>query len=130
MKIAVHMWKDLKDGRPWAEVIDEGRGHLLAQLLHGNLCDVGGVEQVKLAAKNSVDDLSYAVDLGFFDSIAISFSEGKALLEHACEAYDTFTIDARSFSEVLDAWKAVLEHAGLVERTIAFEWNTDLQADQ
>lgn len=118
----VHMWKDVEDKRPWAEVSDGGRGHLLAQLLHGNLCDAASVAQVSTAARSSIEDPDFSADLGFFDSVAISFSGGRAFLEHAVAGYGIFDLDARDLVCVLEDWQAVLECPTRIEKTTEVRW--------
>lgn len=121
---AVRMWKDSGERRSWAEVGDLARGHLLAQLLHGNLDDLDSVAQVQAAVERSLGEPALAIDLGFFDSVALSLHDGHALIEHVIEAYGTFDLDARDLRRVLEVWSGVVGGQEGVDTTVALEWPT------
>lgn len=96
------------DLRPWAAVGPEGRDHLLADLMHGNLLSSESCELVMGAATKAAASASFEDDLGFFDSVAVYLKGGAATLDHAAPEYGTHALPADQLVRVLLEWRKVL----------------------
>src|SRR5689334_16291448 len=117
----VRLWKEAESGRAWAAVGDQGREHLLAQLLHGNLlssdsCALVIEAAARASAKNGVGD-----DLGFFNSVGVHFEDGKAILDHVVDGYGVFTISASQLAYAVSQWKDIVSAKGGAEVQFGIE---------
>lgn len=112
----------LPDQRSW-DVADEVTGdHLLAQLLHGNLgSNLQSCELVLATARRSAEDKNFEEDLGFFNSVGVSFKGGVAHLDHVVSDYGTFELPAAKLVLIVKKWIDVVSGRSVVEKRIEID---------
>ena len=121
----IRMWKAAPDLRPWAEVVGEGRGHLLALLLSGDLYSKDSCEMALEAARKSVASKEYDEDLGFFNAAGLYFTAGQVKVDHALLEYGLLTMDAGQFEYLLSQWLEVVTSREPIEllADVRFDWS-------
>lgn len=118
----VRMWCSVEDDlRPWAEIGEEGRGHLLAQLLHGNVYSIPSCELALETARKAMADNSYVEDLGFFDDVALYFANGRVQIEHVIAEYGVLDIEAEKLERLLSQWLRVVTSREPIELLLEIE---------
>lgn len=111
----IRMWKSVGDWQSWAEMGEEGRGHLLAQLLHGNVYSIPSCELALETARKSMAAKRYVEDLGFFNDVALYFAEGRVQVEHAIAEYGVLDLSVEQFEGLLSQWLKVISSRGPIE---------------
>lgn len=95
--------------RSWDIAEEVPVGHLLRELLLGNLGE--GLESCELlfatACEAAADD-HFEEDLGFLNSVAVSFANGVARLEHVISDNGSYEIPAEKLAYVISEWIAVV----------------------
>jgi hypothetical protein len=112
MNACVRMWKDKMYG-VLVEVNANG-GHLLAQLLRGNL---HYAEKCKthFGCGSRNRSSPRVEDWGFYDSVGVYFNKDIVTLDHVVEEYGEFSMPLTVFIEVLKKWVAFLENEAVNE---------------
>jgi hypothetical protein len=110
--MVIRLWNESPDKngwrRSWAAIGTEERGHLLAQLMHGNLMGADECQQLISTAQQAVADQSWEYDAGFGNSVGVYFKQGMAMLDHVVPSYGQFTLPAGELIKVVQAWERVL----------------------
>ncbi|WP_374518496.1 hypothetical protein [Undibacterium squillarum] len=112
MNACVRMWKDKMYG-VLVEVNANG-GHLLAQLLRGNLHYAEKCNPI-LDAAQEIAQAPRVEDWGFYDSVGVYFNKDIVTLDHVVEEYGEFSMPLTVFIEVLKKWVAFLENEAVNE---------------
>ncbi len=112
MMLDVRLWKGPADPKGWrqslASVGAEERGHMLADLLEGNLMGKEECQRMISTAQQAVADQSWEYDAGFGNSVGVYFKQGMAMLDHVVPSYGQFTLPAGELIKVVQAWERVL----------------------
>lgn len=100
----LRLGKTHPETRSWAIADELPTGHLLSLLLHGNLGgDLASCGLLLTAAIRSANDAGFEQDLGFHDSVAVSFSNGLARLEPVTPD-DSYELPASTLADVVRHW--------------------------
>jgi hypothetical protein len=125
MMLDVRLWKGPADPKGWrqslASVGVEERGHMLADLLEGNLMGKEECEQLISECQKSLAAPTSEFDYGFGNSVGIYFKQGMAMLDHVVPSYGEFTLPAGELIKVVQEWQKVLLSKGPMECQLQIE---------